>query len=336
MAFRHKNLKIFTIVFLILAISALHYFTAPERMVRHTAYRMLFYLPLILGSFWFGLRGAVLVSAAATLFYLPYGIYRWRSFSYDFNLLFEGALYVFIALVLGYLAERERKAQAARLEAEKLAAIGRAVAEIAHDMKSPLMAIGGFVSQVSRRLQADEKSRKKLELAVSETARLEAMVKDMLDFGRPLELDRKPESVNGLAEECAAALVPVAQAGGVVLETDLDPKIAPQLLDRNRMKQVLVNLLTNAIQASPSGQSVQIRTRVEKGETVLEVSDCGCGITEEERARIFEPFYSTKKGGTGLGLSIVKKIVEAHGGTISLSSNPEGGVTFSVRLPTAQ
>ncbi|MFO7785575.1 MAG: ATP-binding protein [Desulfatiglandales bacterium] len=328
-----RKLKIALIIVLIGGTLALHYSTIHDQVFRHAVYRMLFYLPLVLGSFWFGLRGAVLISASVTVFYLPYGLYRWRSFSHDYNLLLEGGLYVCIALILGYLSEREKREQAARLEAERLASIGRAVAEIAHDMKSPLMAIGGFVTQVSRKLPAEESSRKKLDLVIRETSRLESMVKDMLDFGRPLELRLQEEDLNRLADECLQACRPIAENRGVGLQKKLNSEMPSLPLDENRMKQVLMNLITNAVQASSPGDSVLVETRKNRYGVVLEVADSGSGIPEEDRDKIFEPFYSTKKEGTGLGLPIVKKIMEAHGGSISLHSNPEGGVTFSVWLP---
>jgi signal transduction histidine kinase len=330
----HKNSKIAIIAVLIGGILALHYLTVHERVFRHAVYRMLFYLPLVLGSFWFGLRGALCVSAAVAVFYFPFGFHRWRGFSHDFNLLLEGGLYVFIAFVLGYLTERERKEQAARHRAERLAAIGGAVSEIAHDMKSPLMAIGGFTAQVSRNLTEDDLNRKKLDMVVKETSRLESMVKEMLDFGRPIQLRTEMESLNSLAGECVEIVRPLAENQGVEIRTEFDPEMPLLSLDKNRIKQVIMNLITNAVQASPPGNTVLVRTRRERDDVVLDLSDSGCGIKEENREKVFEPFFSTKKDGTGLRLAIVKKIVVTHGGNITLYPNPEGGVTFSVRLPS--
>jgi signal transduction histidine kinase len=330
---QHRNSKIAIIVVFVVGILFLHYSTIHEKVFTHAVYRMLFYLPLVLGSFWFGLRGAVYVSAAVIIFYLPFGFDRWRGFFHDFNILLEGGLYVFIALILGYLSEMEKREQAARLEAERLAAIGRAVSEIAHDMKSPLMAIGGFVNQVSRKLPPGEPDKKKLSLVVRETSRLESMVKEMLEFGRPIQLQKTMENLNDLAKECVDLNRSIAEGRDVEIKTEFDPQLPLQPLDGNRIKQVMMNLITNAIQASSPGQTIWVRTRNEKNNAVIDISDYGCGIKEEEREKVFEPFFSTKKEGTGLGLAIVKKIVEAHGGTITFHPNREQGVTFSVRLP---
>jgi signal transduction histidine kinase len=273
---------------------------------------------------------------AVSALFLPFVTLHWENFSWlDFERLLEVVLYVVVALILGYLVEKERAEHRARLENTRLAAVGRAVSEIAHDMKSPLMTIGGFAKQVSSTLQTDEKARKKLDLVLRETSRLESMVREMLDFGRPLQLKTKMENLNTLVGECTELSRPMAEEQGVVIQTELDLDLPSQPLDREKFKQVILNLITNSVQASPSGKTVWVGTRGEKNEVVLDVSDCGCGFPDEDREKIFQPFFSTKKEGTGLGLPIVKKIAKAHGGAISVRSNPEGGVTFSVRLPKA-
>ncbi len=118
----------------------------------------------------------------------------------------------------------------------------------------------------------------------------------------------------------------------VDLKPKLDLSLPLLMLDASRVKQVVLNLITNAVQASPPGGCVYVRTRLGR-RVVLEISDCGYGIREGDRELIFSPFFSTKRGGTGLGLAIVKKIVDAHGGSISFFSNPGKGVTFVVRFP---
>jgi two-component system sensor histidine kinase HydH len=316
--------KVVVISLMIGGILSLHYLNLPYIGYQHAVYRMLLYLPLVLGSLWFGLKGAIYVCASVSIFYLPYTITQWQGFSLEiFHELLEGLLYIIIAFILGYLVERERKEHKDLLQAESLAAVGKAVSEIAHDMKTPLMAIGGLANQVFRKLPQDDPNRKKLEVVVQETARLESMVKQMLDFGRPLEIQPTKISLNEL----------VMKTVEVELKTDLEPSLPPLLLDGPRIEQVILNLITNAVQASPAGERVLVRTHLESGEVLLKVADRGCGITEEHRESVFHPFFSTKKAGTGLGLSIVKKIVEAHGGNVSFQSNPEKGVTFSVRFP---
>ena len=139
--------KVVVISLMIGAILSLHYLTSPYMGYRHAVYRMLFYLPLVLGSLWFGLKGAIFVCASVSILYLPYTMIQWQGFSLEiFHVLLEGVLYIIIAFILGSLVEKERKEHRALLQAEGLAAVGKAVSEIAHDMKTPLMAIGGFAN----------------------------------------------------------------------------------------------------------------------------------------------------------------------------------------------
>lgn len=321
---------------LIAGILCMHYITSPEMKHSHAVYRMFFYIPLILGSIWFGLKGALIVWLSISVLYSPHVFMQWKGFAYDdFHKVLEGVLFFGLAVLLGALVERERTKQKALVRTERLAAIGKAVSEIAHDMKTPLMAIGGFTAQALKKLDQGDSNRKKLEIVINETARMENMVKDMLEFGKPLALDFEESNLNSIILDSIEITRPMATKVGVSLRTDLDTSLPPVLIDLPKIKQVLLNLISNGIQASSSGGEVLTKTRLAKRFVILEVADCGCGISEENFEHIFEPFFSKKVGGTGLGLSIVKKIVEGHGGNISLHSNAEKGVTFTVNLPVA-
>jgi signal transduction histidine kinase len=158
----------------------------------------------------------------------------------------------------------------------------------------------------------------------------------MLDFGRAIELQTKKTNLNELAQDSMEVTQAMAKKLYVELKADLDPSLPSVTLDAFKVKQVLLNLMTNAVQASPAGQQVLIKTYSTKGGVVLDVIDHGCGITEEIRESVFDPFFSTKKGGAGLGLGIAKKIVEAHRGEISFYPNTQKGITFRVRFRLLQ
>ena len=327
--------KIAIIALMISGIVYLHYFTFPEMTYYHMLYRILFYLPLVLGCFWFGMKGAIYIFAGVSTFYLPYVIIHWKGLSLeDFDRLLEGVLYISIAFILGFLIEKERKKHMALLQAERLAAIGQALLEVAHDMKTPLVAIGGFTNQVYNKLKPDDPDRKKLDIVIQETGRLESLVKGMLDFGRPIQLQIRKTNLNELILESIEVAQPMTRKTGVELKADLNPCLPSLLLDTCRVKQVLLNLMTNAVQASPAGDQVLVKTRPVKKGVLLDIIDHGYGITGKNRESVFHPFVSTKKGGTGLGLAIVKKIVEAHGGEVSFRGNGQKGVTFTVRFPS--
>ena len=316
------------------SILCLHYVTFPELIHYHALYRMLFYVPLVLGSLWFGIKGAAYVCISVSVLFLPHAIRQWQGFSFeDFYRLLEGVLYIIIAFILGFVVEKERKKHRALVRAESLAAVGKEVSEIAHDMKTPLMAIGGLANQVSKKLEKNDLNQKKLGIVIQETARLESMVNEMLDFGKPLKIEPAETKFNELVLDSVKMAQTIAKKKDVELETNLDPSVPPVFLDSPRVKQAFLNLMTNAVQASSAGENVIVRTSLENSWVILEVVDSGCGITKEHQESIFHPFFSTKDGGTGLGLGIVKKIVKSHGGDISFHPNPEKGVTFTVRLP---
>jgi signal transduction histidine kinase len=321
------------IAVMITLLLGLHYSTAHSLELRHEVYRLFFYIPLILATFWFGFWGAIGTAAIIFVLYFPHGIDQWGGFSQSYHQLMEAGLFLLIAFILGYLAETKVREQRARLRSERLAAVGMAVSEISHDMKSPLMAIGGFAAQVRRRMGEDDPDRAKMDLVIRETARLEHMVKDMLNFSKPLHLKVSPCNLSEIAAECMEVMRCTECEVGIALKEDLDPSLPDCVLDRDSVKEVVINLIANAIHASPQGETVTVRTLHRGGRVVLEVTDRGHGILEEDRKRVFHPFFSKKKGGTGLGLTIAKKNVLAHGGSICFYRNPDRGVTFRVTLP---
>ena len=330
----NKWWKVTAIVSMIASILCLNYFTFNGMRYEHALYRVFLYLPLVLGTFWFGLKGAICISATVLILYFPYVVEQWQGLSLeDFHEVLEAVLYVIIAFVLGFLVERERRKHRAFVRSESLAAIGRAVSEVAHDMKTPLMVIGGFVNQVSRRLGADDTSQEKLRIVTQETARLEFMVREMLNFGRPMEIQLTKTDLNQLVQETVDIAQPIATKNGLGIDIDLEASFPPLILDVARFKRMLLNLITNAVQVSPIGERVIVKTRLKNYIAKLEVIDSGPGINQEDEKNIFNPFFSKKDRGTGLGLAIAKKIVEAHRGEISYHSDGAKGATFTVQLP---
>ena len=190
------------------------------------------------------------------------------------------------------------------------------------------MAIGGFARQVSRKLGNRDPNHKKLDIIIQETTRLESMVGEMLDFGKPMKLQITDTNLNELVLDSIKVTTPLAIKARVALKTGLVDSLSPMAVDGTRVKQMLLNLITNAVQASVEGEQVLVKTRPGNPGVVLEVVDEGHGIAEEHFESIFHPFFSTKKGGTGLGLGIIKKIIETHGGEISFRPTPEKGGHF--------
>jgi signal transduction histidine kinase/DNA-binding response OmpR family regulator len=233
------------------------------------------------------------------------------------------------------LIERERSAKALK-DSENLAAIGRALSCVAHDMKTPLVAIGGFVKQVQRHIEETDPDWDKMKIVLCETERLEKLVEDMLDFSKPLELRKSRENIDAILEESVAVTRLLADKKKVSLLVEaLGSPPDPVPLDRLRIKRVFINLLANAIEASPEGEKVTVSYRRRAADLVVDVTDMGPGIAVEIRNEIFLPFFTTRRDGTGLGLPIVKKIVEAHGGSLMVLDT-QRGATFRLRLPSQE
>ena len=183
-------------------ISALHYLTHIDRYHYHVLYGELYFLPLALAAFWFGLRGALTTSLSITAFYLPFILIHWGNFSeYDFDRVMEILLYNTIAATLGVIRDRQVAESRRLLESESLAAMGKAISGVAHDMKTPLAAIGGLTRLVLKKQGKDGPDHEKLNIVVYEIQRLETMVREMLDFSRPLKLCREPGDVNQTVKE---------------------------------------------------------------------------------------------------------------------------------------
>ncbi|MFH1059400.1 MAG: HAMP domain-containing sensor histidine kinase [Pseudomonadota bacterium] len=329
------RLKLAIVAGLLAGVTLLHYSHDFDQMLRQVVIRDLYLIPMMLGAFWFGLRGGVAVGLTLVAALLPMALLeternpRWLVVD-----ALEFAIYMAAGMALGWLRDRERAQQRRMREAESLAAMGRAVSAVAHDMRTPLMTIGGFTTQLRRNLNDDDPAAHKMDIIISQTRRLEHMVQDMLDFSRPLELHPTPVDPAQFLEECLALAEPLATQAAVNLTWRGLGQPGALHLDGERVQQALLNLIANAVQASPPGSGVTIIVNADRADEVrLEVADQGPGIPHEQRPLVLQPFYTTKREGNGLGLSIVRKIVEAHGGRLEMRENQPRGMIFSLVLP---
>ncbi len=213
---------------------------------------------------------------------------------------------------------------------EKLASLGELSAGLAHEIRNPL----GIIKNAAEGLLNKERGREEqmflLNIIVQESKRLNKLVTDFLQFARPRPPEKVRASLKELVEEVVFSLEGEAKERGVSFRLSLEDVVLS--LDRDQMRQVLLNLIFNALEAMPQGGGISI-VLSEGGEVAcLRIEDTGVGIPQEYLDRIFDPFFTTKEKGTGLGLALAYRIVEAHGGTIGVESG-QGGTTFTVRLP---
>lgn len=235
--------------------------------------------------------------------------------------------------------EAQRSAENRLVQAAKLAAVGEMAAGIAHELNNPLTSVTGFAELALDTLPQDSQTRSDLEIVMREAARARNVVRRLLDFARQSESTRARASLNEVIEDVVALSRHLIHTSGVELQLELENNLPWVLVDPNQMKQVLINLVHNALQAMPAGGEMKILTRsasrAGRDWAVVSVHDTGVGIAKPDQARIFEPFYTTKgdQGGTGLGLSVTYGIVTDHGGLIEVESEPGVGSTFTVWLP---
>jgi len=230
---------------------------------------------------------------------------------------------------------REAEAQVRRTE--RLAALGQLSAGLAHEIRNPLSTIKGSAEMLFKNVDADAAVAHELAGFISsEVDRTNALVTRFLDFARPLALRLEKTEITEVIDEAVAQVEKHTPPLDVSIYKNYSSDIPPLLLDRQLIERVLYNLLLNAAQASPPQGSVTVKTR-QDGDTVeIGVIDRGSGIAPKDRESIFNPFFTTKSSGVGLGLAIVAKIVDEHGGQITVESEPGAGSVFRVFLPVRE
>jgi signal transduction histidine kinase len=224
--------------------------------------------------------------------------------------------------------------------AEKLAAVGKLAASVAHEVRNPLTALKIRLFTIGRSLEGNPRYQADLDVASEEIARLDGIVRSFLEYARPPKLRLERCSLRPTVEDTLELMKHRFRQRCVRVEYESAAGEEEALVDADQMKQVLINLLENAVEAIGAEGVVRLHSSVEDGRDghrmlVLRVTDTGQGITDEARPRIFEPFYSSRLEGTGLGLCIANSIIVRHGGSLELESTSERGTTFAVRIPVA-
>ncbi len=229
-----------------------------------------------------------------------------------------------------------KSAQERLLESEKLMALGEMAAGMAHEIRNPLVSIGGFVRRLFKKFQGDAQVQTYFQVIINEVERLEKTLNEILDFSQDTQGKFKEEDLNQIVEGALELIRRELDESRIVVQKELNP--LPRLYcDGRQIRHVFYNLFLNALQAMPHGGVLGIRTELSKGSdpgwVTVEIRDTGGGIPPELLHNIFNPFFTTKASGSGLGLSIVHKIVTRHYGNVEIDNRPGEGVSFFVKLP---
>ncbi len=338
-----------------------HYFTGAKHHWLHDIFRRLYYIPIVLGAFQFGLKGSLGASIVASLVYLPHAFTYFfeRDPGASIEKILEMLLYNIIALITGVLAEREQKERHRQeliakqlketieekklleeqlIRAGKLKALGELTAGIAHELKNPIASIKGAAEAIADEIAEDSPRRKLVEIQQKELKRLSKTLDQFLGFARPGKFLKRQMDLCDLLHHVVGLMETQAKKKHIQMEATCAVPEASIQGDRDQLMQVLVNLIINAMDVMPDGGDVRIDLHGEelgnKGYWVIDITDSGPGIPEDLRERIFDFFFSTKENGTGLGLPISLNIVDGHGGFIRVNDGPDGQHTrISVHIP---
>lgn len=334
---KNNSRKVFAIAGLVALISVLHYSTSLHHPFSHELFARFYYFPILLGGLWFGLKGGLIASIIVALVYLPHVWEGWgQAEAVLWDKLLEIVLLNLFGSTVGLLADRERKQREDNRKLQTLAVLGEAASSMAHEMKNVIIPIRGFVRRIRNDCPAEGHCATYMDIIERESARIEEMTRDMLVFGRQADLHRDEVDVTSLLEEVRQGLNEECRERAVRIICDYDEGTGRTIMDRERIRQAVVNLLQNALHTSTEGGQVRLFAVSNQQNLHIGVQDWGEGITEENLDRVFIPFYTTKPQGTGLGLAITRRIVRGHGGDLLVESSPGKGTTFTMILPIAR
>ena len=305
----------------------------------HAIHGRLCYIPIAMAAAWFGLRGGLWTALVISVSIQPYIFYFGRHVTNLSNELVEIFFYFAVAVLAGALVDREsrirRKQEQTQLQLErshKLSLIGQMAAGVAHEIKNPLASIKGAFEIINDVSIPPEEKKEFQEIVFKEISRINGTVKEFLEFARPRDFELRRINLSETVEAAVKQMQGQANKTGLKIDTKIKSGVHV-LADREKMHQVVINLILNAIEASAPDCTIEIGLKVEGTEASMSFRDCGPGINNGHLERIFDPFFTTKSQGTGLGLAIVKSIVERHNGSIAVESGPIQGTAFIIKLP---
>ena len=350
-----KRTKIIVLCISLLAITLLHNVVHFEGPLSLNVYQRLYYIPIVLSAYWFGLRGALIVSVLSTLSYPHHGHYHWpdKPF-YTMNQYAEMMMFNIIGIVTGILSDletRQRKRyEATSIElkkayeqlqdsfekvrkADRLSALGELSAGMAHEIRNPLGSIKGGIDIIEEEFDKSSKKYEFIGIIKKEIARLDRIISEFLTYARPRPPHKSLNSINNILKSVNMLIQEEAKRQKITINMDLAHDLPDIMMDGEQIKQALLNIILNAIQAIQSEGEIFIQSRSGEKKALVSIRDKGKGMSEEELNRIFDPFFTTKEEGTGLGLSITIQIIKAHGGDIEVRSPEEGGCEFTISLP---
>jgi signal transduction histidine kinase len=350
----HQTRDVYIIVGGTLCIGILHHVVPHSAEVWHNVFQWLYYLPVVYAAAHFGLRGGLATALLASLGYIPHFVMALRTPKELANQIAELAVLSIVSAVTGILADREHRRRA-ELEkttkalakangdlqssfeqlrrADRLSAIGQLAASLAHEIRNPLASIRGAISVLDDPQIAEDLRLEFRGIINKECSRLERLLTNLLDFARPRSPEYRGVDIGREFEMTIELVGHAAGRSGIRFRKEIASDMPAFDSDPEQLRQVILNLALNAIQAMPNGGEVVLAARRENSNVIIQVRDQGIGVAQDDLDRIFDPFFTTKANGTGLGLSVTHQIIAQHQGILKVDRNPDRGMTFSILIP---
>lgn len=317
----------------ILGITLFHY-SIGVNPLNHQIYGKFYYVPVIVAALWFGLRGGLITSILIDLLLIPHFFMSWGSHIGSlWGVLLEIPTLNLTGLVAGHLSDKEMERKMDLKEISHLASLKGTYSFIAHEMKNIGISIHGFARLIKRRASPSEDVVRFLGIIERESQRMERLAKGMIHVSKSSELKKEKFDPKKFLEDVITITEEMASGKGVEFQSQIEENLSPVWLDSDRMKEVLVNLAQNAIQATPPGGRVTLKASGNGENVKIQMTDTGQGIPPADLDKIFFPFFTTKPDGNGIGLAVCKEVVEAHGGKIEVDSKEKVGTLFTITLP---
>ncbi|GAB6192994.1 ATP-binding protein [Desulfocastanea catecholica] len=324
-------LKAVTIALLIGSISAVHVLYHGSDPGFHILHQQLFFIPLILTSFWFGLRPGLLLATVISLLYGLPMVFRDHEASGHLIILTQSGLYFLVALLIGWLSDRERKHQIMLFKNERAAALGKAATAVSLEVQN----IVRHIEEIQQQASVSESGSTKDDM-ISEIDRLKRLLEALAKFSTPVGTLGDfplPPDLNELLEQRLPEYNKKAAAKGINVVVDLQEGGCSSMVIAEPIPRVIDSLVDNAIDFSEKGQSILLRSRRRADFCLFEVSDSGPGVSKENEAKLFSVFFTTKTDGYGLSLSSGKKALVDIGGDLLYEPNEKGGAVFKMKIP---
>jgi signal transduction histidine kinase len=336
-------------------IGVLQHLTPPTSAHWLFVLQRLYYMPIVLAALSRGWRGGLSVALLSGVAFAIGTPPIWTVPGVDvLDECLEICVFSLVGLLAGLLRDRQRKQERAlrsttgqlrqahkelrenfqsMKRAERLSALGQLSAGLAHEIRNPLASIDGAANVLQHETQSEDRHREFLDIIQKESRRLNRLLTSFLDFAKPRQPDLRTVEVHDLFDSVILLARHAGDTHRLELKKEIQPGLSTVECDPEQLKQVLLNLVMNAIQAMPRGGDIVLAAKQDETTVTIEVRDQGCGISDGDLERIFDPFFTTKEKGSGLGLSVAHQIVIQHRGTLTAARNSPAGMTIRISLP---